>query len=107
MKIYPKHIEEYADKMIKVASEDPEANKDLDMDTFKKEICEKVLQKFLNNEDELRLSESEALDCVHYAIFQKAVKGLKEKGIVDTIEDENGEDIIFLTEKGKLYNDKI
>jgi len=51
------------------------------------------------SELELEIDQFEQL--IKYAIASSIVKEMKDEGLVDTIENENGEDVIFLTSLGK------
>jgi len=103
--MYPQKIEEYStivangfkDWTIEQGS-DP--NK---LFTYIKDsVSEKVFKKWLNSED-IILTESEAIECLNFAWTEYNLNSLKEKGLVDSIENENGEVVWFPTENGKKY----
>lgn len=107
-KIYPEHIVKYAADVIKAVEESEkemnEFDSELDYQLLEDEIKEAALEKFLDeSENDIILTESEFVDCYKIAVANKAIAGLKEKGMVNTIEDENGEILAFLTEKGKNF----
>ena len=76
-------------------------------------FCEKLTEKFLDgqissddgingifNEDEF----SGILNQIH---VQNTLDGLVNKGLINYIEDDNGEEMYFLTKKGKLVAEKM
>lgn len=52
---------------------------------------------------ELILTEQEFMSIMQRCVAQSSIQRLVEKGLVDVIEDEHGEDVVFLTERGKQY----
>ena len=61
-----------------------------------------MLPKFLKGE-ELMITEKEVDILLRICLAEISMTALKEKGLIDFMEDENGEEVIFLTEKGKNY----
>ena len=70
-------------------------------------LCEKLTEKFIKGElsegdtDEPIFTEDEMDFYLRQIIVGSLLHDLQEKGIVDSIEDENQEERFFLTEKGK------
>jgi len=69
-------------------------------------ISEFMLPKFLS-EGELKLTEKEIDTLYRKCLAELGITSLKEKGLVDIIENENGEEIVFLTSEGKELNKKL
>jgi len=65
-----------------------------------------MLPKFLNSE-ELLIKENEVGILFAKCLAELGVASLKEKGLVDIIENEDGEEVIFLTGKGKKVAKKL
>jgi DNA-binding PadR family transcriptional regulator len=53
--------------------------------------------------DELIMTEEEAIKGMQMSVVISSMKELTRKNLVDTIEDENGEPIYFLTKQGRDY----
>jgi len=107
MKTYPKEVEDYVNQLIKVCEENKETCQDpnepvLDFSFLRKHILEFALHNFLNKEI-INLTDAQFIECWKNAEIDQAIFGLISKGYVDTIEDENGEQITFLTQKGKTF----
>ncbi len=71
-------------------------------------ICDLLTDKFLNgiissDEENVKgiFNEVEFTDILHKITIQNALDGLKEKGIINSFE-QNGEEHYFLTEHGKM-----
>jgi hypothetical protein len=103
--MYPKQIKDYS---ISIADEFKKWSKqnNVDHDIFaeflKKFISEKVLPRWLDNGETI-LDESELKECLDLAWIEYLLDSLRKKGMVDSIEDNNGEEIWFATKKGKEY----
>jgi hypothetical protein len=101
--MYPKQIEEYS-TIISEHFKSWAIEQDADANRFsnymKDSVCKKVFPKWLNSEDVI-LNESEVIECLNYAWAEYNLNSLKEKGLIDSIEDENGEEVWFPTEAGK------
>jgi len=69
-------------------------------------ICEFMLPKFLDDGDFL-LTEEDVLDLYRKCLVDLSLSSLKEKGLLDGIENETGEEVFFLTEKGKKERNKL
>lgn len=87
-----------------------------DIDYFRKLLCEEMTKKFING----TLSSNDPVDTIFYeeellnillrVDIQKNLNKLIEEKLIDTIENENDEEMFFLTQKGKkvcqeLFND--
>lgn len=60
-----------------------------------------LLNRFFDGEPIQFKDEEQVMSAINSVIANVTIDSLKDYGILDSIEDENGEDIIFLTEKGK------
>jgi hypothetical protein len=58
------------------------------------------MKKWIDGDEEEPTYE-ELLGIMQKTITYGIIYGLKEKKLIDTIEDENGEEVVFLTKKGK------
>ena len=77
----------------------------------KKHLCDKITEKFIIgdfNDDDWIFTEDEMLIILRELITGSILYELKEKGLVNSYEDESTDEMFFLTKKGKrkLKNDK-
>lgn len=72
-------------------------------------FCEKLTEKFINGtlDEGPNFSEDEMDRYLREIIVGSIVSDLQNDGIIDTVEDENNEEFLFLTEKGKQYADDL
>lgn len=77
----------------------------LNADVLEKQMCELCLQKFLGD-GEVYIEMEEMLDLMQKSLAMTAVDELVNSGLIDSIEDETGQEIVFLTSKGKEAIDK-
>ena len=103
--MYPKEVEEVSEIIFECYEEDLLSDfKNRTKDWIKpiaiSVINEYMLPKFLGGED-LVLTVKDALQLIVDLKVKVSIASLKERGLVDTIEDEKGETVIFLTKEGK------
>jgi hypothetical protein len=68
----------------------------------------KLLEQFLNGgEDVLLVSESEFEQILSYALIQTCLDSLLDEKLIDTIENEHGENVYWLTSDGKNRAKKL
>lgn len=75
------------------------------MDGIRDTILEKLfsdiaLNKFLSG-GEMLWSEEEFESTLRTAFAQTQIENLRDLGLIDSIEDENGEEVVWLTDRGK------
>jgi len=70
------------------------------------QASEKLLEKFLKGED-LELVEEEINDIISKTTVDTVISSIKRKGLLNTIDDENGEEILFLTDLGKKVREML
>jgi hypothetical protein len=102
MENYPQQVKEYV-KLLSSHLTDL-YDEDLGQTEFEHRASEKIMQKFLDGED-FSLEESEMEEIIRYAVIDSVLNSLKKKNLVDSVEDESGEDIFFLTGQGKIIKD--
>jgi predicted transcriptional regulator len=51
--------------------------------------------------------EEEFVDCCNQAVAHTLIRDLNNEGLVDSIEDENGEEVVWITEKGREVTNRI
>lgn len=106
--IYPEPVIERGKELLEGLREsgylEPEA--EMDENVLLEGLCKFFLNKFING-DELSITEEECDEVYGLAGINTTINGLIAKGVLNTIENENREDILFLTEKGKKIRDEI
>jgi len=98
MRTYPQPVQDYVNEIIDSIKEDFDS--EFGIEEFRKNCSEKILEKFINGED-LVLDEDEMISVLNLTTAETILNNLKRKEIVDSIEDEHGEEIYFLTARGK------
>jgi hypothetical protein len=96
---YPDAVKEFVIETM-VGANQLQLLEDVDPAILEDILCKSALQKFLGD-GEIMWSEEEVYDALNLAEVQSQLVELFEEGLVDSIEDENGEEIVWLTEKGK------
>jgi predicted transcriptional regulator len=82
-------------------------------DYAKMAICELLTEKFLrgeissDEEEGLRFTEDEFKTLLSQIVTNNALSGLVEKGLINFLENEDGEEMFFLTSKGKEYAETL
>ncbi len=97
--IWPTKVETYADDIIEVIK-DIIDYKEVSAENLKKYLCELALQKFLDS-DELILTEAEFEEVYTKALTQTSLDKLIAEGMITFVEDNDGEMLYLLTDKGK------
>jgi hypothetical protein len=110
MKTYPDSVIDFANEAYDTISETlvesfPTYDKKWMKEISLEFICSKIgLPKFLKGEDLLFKDQEEAYNFLNHIYVELAIRSLIKKGLVDSIENEEGEEMIFLTQKGKELN---
>lgn len=84
-----------------------EDNKIMDISFAIKTISDKLTEKFINGElenEDLFVS-GEFVGMLHMIIAENVLRELQKKGLITSYEDENTEEVFFLTELGKQVKD--
>lgn len=68
--------------------------------TLEKLLCELAFEKFMTGE-EIEFEIAEIASLLDKAVATTVVDSLIDDGLLNTIEDEDGKEIVFLTQKGK------
>jgi hypothetical protein len=76
------------------------------MSSFYDIVGKAALQSWLENGD-IRIEEEELTKLLYQVVIKVHVEELRKSGMVDSIEDENGEEVVWLTPKGKDIRKKL
>jgi hypothetical protein len=106
--IYPEQVLQRGNEVLEGLREagyleqDAEINNSLLLEN----LCKFFLDKFMAGDD-LIITEDECDEIYIKTGINTSLDSLIEKGLFDSIEDENGEEIFFMTEKGKQLQNGI
>ncbi len=99
---YPEPVSEITEKLLESLIEErffEEEQADYNI-TFRR-FAESALSKWIKGNDMDDFSEEEFSSILRYSIVESDLLRLNEKGLLDSMEDANGELVYFLTDKGK------
>jgi predicted transcriptional regulator len=105
---YPPSVSEMTEKLLESLTEEKffeEEQADYDI-TFKR-FADSALSKWLKGSDIEDFTEEEFSSILRYSIVESDLTRMNEKGLLDSMEDANGETVYFLTEKGKEEMGKL
>lgn len=104
---YLPKIENIANEIIQTLIED-KFFEDFEIEDYsytKKRFCEELTTKFLlnglENEDVGIFNEDEFDKILKEIVAEDMLRGLQKKGLINSYEDDNTEEVFFLTEKGR------
>jgi len=105
-KIYPDSVEEKTqmcmEALEKAYAEMPEFDFNNSQVYLRDAISKIFFQQWLKgDEDEIGLDEEKIYKLMLMAEANYLLDGLEKKGYIDSIDDENGNEVVFLTTKGK------
>ena len=96
---YPESVRDLVNETIEVAIKSG-ASEGINTQILEEEFCIAGLQKFISGGDEMAWSEDEFIDVISRSNARTRIERLIELGYIDSIEDEDGKEIIFPTKKG-------
>lgn len=103
-KTYQPFILEKADEILYILKDDIEPT-----EQTKNHLCDILTEKFikgeLSSEDPIDsiFDEEELLLFINESLIRKDLDSLIEQGLINVLNDDNNEEMFFLTEKGKKY----
>lgn len=99
---WPKKVAVFTENLVDAAIEEGllEEFPEIKREWLYEALCAPVFERFCNGH-ELFPDEEEFTKAIAVATASSSMEYMKQLGLVDWIEDENGEEIIFLTEAGK------
>ena len=108
-KVYQPSVINRAEEVIKILEEckffeDHEIN---NLDFTREYLCDKLTEKFISGDMDIDndqiLSEDEFETFLKEIVVGTLLMELKNKGIIDSYEDDNTEEVFFLTKEGKEH----
>ena len=104
---YPEPVMDYAHKVTNTLNEDNFfEEEEISPKVFFNNLCENVLPNWIKGEA-LQLTEDQMMDVITHSAAQSVLQTLEQKGLLDSITDEDGEERFFLTADGKIIADLI
>ena len=104
-KIYPDSVEEKTqmcmEALEKAYAEMPEFDFDKSQAYLRDSINNIFFQQWLKGDDEIGLDEEKIYRLMLMAEASHLLDSLEKKGYIDSIDDEDGNEVVFLTTKGK------
>ena len=104
---YPDPVMDYSHKVTNALNEDNFFNEEeINPRIFFNRLCENVLPNWING-DSLQLTEDQMMEVITHSAAQSVLQTLEQKGLLDSITGEDGEERFFLTADGKIMADLI
>lgn len=106
--VYPNSVSELTEKLLEGLEEEGFFEKEgADYDITFKRFADSVFKNWLSGEELENISEKEFSQILSLSIIQSDLEGLRSRGVLETIENDEGESMYFLTEKGKGEMEKF
>ncbi len=106
--MYPETVEQVTEDFFEAFKDGLAEETSRPVEWFKPYVIELLnqffVQKFIHNL-ELRVAEDEVMKLFNSCIGEIVLQSLKEKGLLNSVEDESGDDVYFLTKEGKEYTE--
>lgn len=111
-RIFQPRVIEIADEIIETLVETNffEDHEITDLTFSKNYICEKLTEKYIEDGIDLEMgifTEAEFDEMLRIIITGSLLYSLKEKGFINSYEDENTEELFFLTDEGKKLIEEL
>jgi len=104
---FPEPVMDYSHKVTNTLNEDNFfSEEEINPKIFFNKLCENVLPNWLNGES-LQLTEDQMIEVITHSAAQSVLQALGEKGLLDSITGDDGEERFFLTPDGKIIADII
>lgn len=107
---YPDEVERYLDQLEQALQQQSFYTEgpgiDTDRATVRRVFAKVVLKRWLDDGD-LYVTDVEFSELMSQCVFESALQLLISKGFVDVIENEDGEEVVFLTKQGRQYTENL
>jgi predicted transcriptional regulator len=105
---YPSSVSDVTERLLEGLEEAEFFQKEeADYDVTFKRFADFFFTRWVNGEDMEDFPEKEFSDILNRSIIESDIKRLSERELLDSIEDESGETLYFVTEKGKREMEKL
>lgn len=108
-RVYPESVEQQLDVMMShVDLLDIVQSGEVRKEYIREEFGNMLFQKWLDGVEDVEISTEQFIDMLKMASAKSVLQSLKEKNLIDSIDDGEGNDYVFLTKKGKelVHEDK-
>ena len=111
-RIYQPRVIEIANEIIETLKEIEffEENNITDLTFTKSHLCDRLTEKYIENGLDLEIgifTEDEFNEIIKTIIIGSVLHNLKESGYVSSYDDENTEELFFLTKEGKMLLEEM
>lgn len=101
---YPEEVKQWASSLSSILFEegffeDYEVSPVHGIPILERRLCEVAFPNWLNGD--ITISEKSLEEVMRSSITEALLSGMREKGLIDSIENETGEELFFLTNYGK------
>jgi hypothetical protein len=101
--VYPESVEQQLDVMMShVDLLELVQSGEIRKEFIREEFGEMLFQKWLDGTEDVEISTEQFIDMLKMASAKTVLQSLKDKKLIDTVDDGEGNDYVFLTNKGKL-----
>jgi predicted transcriptional regulator len=105
---YPRPVSELTQKLLEgLEEEDFFETEKADYNITFRRFADSALRKWIKGEEMEDFTEDEFSQILRFSMVETDLNRMEEKGLLDSIEDENGESMYFLTDKGKIEVEKF
>lgn len=106
--VYPDSVSELTEKLLEGLEEEGFFEKEgADYNITFKRFADSVFKNWISGENLENITEEEFTQILNLSIIQSDLEGLRNRGVLETIDNEEGEPLYFLTEKGKCEMEKF
>jgi len=102
--MYPEIVTEYTDDLanhFRDWAKDEDLNPDKFCTILSYELSKRAFPKWIQDSSDFLLEEDEILEAMNFAYTEYHLQSLQDKGLIDCIDNAEGETIWFATERGK------
>lgn len=101
-RVYPESVEQQLDVMMNhVDLLDLVQSGDIRKEFIREEFGQMLFEKWLDGIEDVEISTEQFIDMLKMASAKTVLQSLKEKNLIDSIDDGEGNDYVFLTSRGK------
>ena len=100
--VYPDSVEQQLEVMMSHVDElDMVKDGEVRKEFIREEFGEMLFQKWLDGVEDVEISTEQFIDMLKMASAKTVLQSLKDKKLIDSVDDGEGNDYVFLTSKGK------
>lgn len=101
-RVYPECVEQQLDAMMShIDLLDLVRDGEIRKEFVREEFGEMLFQKWLDGVEDVEISTEQFIDMLRMASAKSLLQNLKDKKLIDSVDDGEGNDYVFLTKRGK------